>query len=81
MKRTIPLLIAALLTARPASQALAQVKRAPDLASVPIEELMKIVVTTASRGPEGIASAPARVQVVSAAQIERRGTESPVRGH
>ena len=37
---------------------------------------MKIVVTTASRAPEGLAAAPARVQVVTAAQIERRGYRS-----
>ena len=37
---------------------------------------MNIVVTTASRAPEGLAAAPARVQVVTAAQIERRGYRS-----
>ena len=37
---------------------------------------MKILVTTASRVPEGLAAAPARVQVVTAAQIERRGYRS-----
>ncbi len=37
---------------------------------------MAIVVTTASRVPEGLAAAPARVQVVTAAQIERRGYRS-----
>jgi len=47
-----------------------------DLAAATIEDLMNIVVTTASRAPEGIASAPARVQVVTAAQIERRGYRS-----
>jgi outer membrane receptor protein involved in Fe transport len=50
--------------------------RPAELAGSTIEDLMKILVTTASRGAEGIASAPARVQVVTAAQIERRGYRS-----
>ena len=50
--------------------------RPPDLAASTIEDLMNILVTTASRGPEGIGAAPARVQVVTAAQIERRGYRS-----
>ena len=37
---------------------------------------MAIQITTASREPEGLAEAPARVQVVTAAQIERRGYRS-----
>jgi outer membrane receptor protein involved in Fe transport len=45
----------------------------PDLAAASIEDLMKVLITTASRVPEGLAAAPARVQVVTAAQIERRG--------
>jgi outer membrane cobalamin receptor len=48
----------------------------PDLAAATIEDLMKILVTTASRGPEALAGASARVQVVTAAQIERRGYRS-----
>jgi outer membrane receptor protein involved in Fe transport len=54
----------------------AQTKAPPDLGSATIEDLMNVLVTTASRGPEGIGSAPARVQVVTAAQIERRGYRS-----
>lgn len=57
---------------------LAQSKAPADLAAATIEDLMNILVTTASRGPEGMASAPARVQVVTAAQIERRGYRSVV---
>jgi outer membrane receptor protein involved in Fe transport len=47
-----------------------------DLAAATIEDLMKILVTTASRGSEALAGVPARVQVVTAAQIERRGYRS-----
>jgi outer membrane cobalamin receptor len=47
-----------------------------DLAIASLEDLMKIAVTTATRTPEGLASVPARVQVVTAAQIERRGYRS-----
>ena len=54
----------------------AQTRPVPDLATATIEDLMRIVVTTASRAPEGLAAAPARVQVVTAAQIERRGYRS-----
>jgi outer membrane cobalamin receptor len=39
---------------------------------------MNIVITTASRSPEGLAGAPARVQVVTGAQIARRGYRSVV---
>jgi outer membrane cobalamin receptor len=44
-----------------------------DLSAATIEDLMKILVTTTSHTPEGLAGAAARVQVVTAAQIERRG--------
>src|SRR4029077_3155001 len=37
---------------------------------------MSIVVPPAARAPEGLAAAPARMQVVTAAQIERRGYRS-----
>ena len=47
-----------------------------ELAASTIEDLMNILVTTASRGVEGVGAAPSRVQVVSAAQIERRGYRS-----
>src|SRR5439155_1174989 len=58
MTRTARVVLLTLLTSTPRS-ALAQTRPAPDLASATIEELMKIVVTTASRGPEGIGSASA----------------------
>jgi outer membrane cobalamin receptor len=50
--------------------------RAPDLAEVSIEDLMNIRITTAARTPEGVSEAPARADVVTAAQIERRGYRS-----
>ncbi|MEO7272393.1 MAG: TonB-dependent receptor, partial [Vicinamibacterales bacterium] len=59
-----------------AASAQAQTQRPRDLAGASLEELMSLVITTASRLPEGLASAPARVQVVTAAQIERRGYRS-----
>ena len=67
--------LVALLAAAPVL-ALAQAAPPPDLAAATIEDLMKLMVTTASRGNEDIASAPARVQVITAAQIERRGYRS-----
>jgi outer membrane cobalamin receptor len=54
--------------------ALAQTNTPRDLASGTIEDLMNVLVTTATRGSEGIGSAPARVHVVTAAQIDRRDT-------
>jgi outer membrane cobalamin receptor len=68
-------LLAAVLACGLGRQAMAQ-DRPPNLASATIEDLMKILVTTASRVPEGVAAAPGRVQVVTAAQIERRGYRS-----
>jgi outer membrane cobalamin receptor len=59
--------------ARPAS---AQTTPPLDLTTLTIEDLMTIRITTASRAPEGLAAAPARVQVVTAARIERRGYRS-----
>jgi outer membrane cobalamin receptor len=48
----------------------------PDLTRATLEDLLNIKVTTASRTAEGIADAPARVQVVTGAQIQRRGYRS-----
>jgi outer membrane cobalamin receptor len=61
-----------------AQQVLAQNRVTPNLADATIEDLMAIQITTASRESEGLAVAPARVQVVTAAQIERRGYRSIV---
>ena len=47
-----------------------------DLEQLTLEELMNITVTTASRTAEALTDAPARVQVVTAAQIQRRGYRS-----
>src|SRR4029079_13153971 len=41
-----------------------------------LEELMNIPITTASRTTESLTDAPARVQVVTAAQIRQRGHRS-----
>jgi outer membrane receptor protein involved in Fe transport len=69
-------LLATVLVCGLARHAAAQNRPPPDLAAASIEDLMKILVTTASRAPEGIAAAPARMHVVTAAQIERRGYRS-----
>jgi iron complex outermembrane receptor protein len=76
MNTTIGCLLVTGLVCGLARVATAQSRPVRDLAAATIEDLMNIVVTTASRAPEGIAAAPARVQVVTAAQIERRGYRS-----
>jgi TonB-dependent receptor-like protein len=48
----------------------------PDLGQLTLEELMNMTITTASRTSEGLGEAPARAQVVTAAQIRRRGYRS-----
>ena len=47
-----------------------------DLAGVPLEDLLKVTITTASRTTEMLSDAAARVQVVTAAEIQRRGYRS-----
>src|SRR6185369_15768835 len=47
-----------------------------DLGQATLEELLNITITTASRTTEELTDAPARVQVVTAAQIQRRGYRS-----
>ena len=47
-----------------------------ELAIATLEDLMNVVVTTATRSSEGLANVPARVHVITAAQIERRGYRS-----
>ncbi len=76
MNNTTRSLLATVLACGLAREAPAQTAPVRDLADATIEDLMNIVVTTASRSPEGLAAAPARVQVVTAAQIERRGYRS-----
>jgi outer membrane cobalamin receptor len=76
MNNTIRSVLATALACGLARQAPAQTRPVRDLSTATIEDLMTIVVTTASRAPEGVAAAPARVQVVTAAQIERRGYRS-----
>lgn len=76
MKTTSRLLLFISLAGGLPNNVLAQTQAPQDLANATIEDLMNIVVTTASREAEGMGSAPARVQVVTAAQIERRGYRS-----
>jgi outer membrane cobalamin receptor len=47
-----------------------------NLATASLEELMNVKVTTATRTSEALADAPARMQVVTADQIRRRGYRS-----
>lgn len=47
-----------------------------DLANATLEELMNIPVTTATRGSESLANAPARMQVITDEQIRMRGYRS-----
>lgn len=76
MKRITRLLLVALLsTIASPTNGFAQTK-GPDLTRATLEELMNITITTASRTTEGLTDAPARVQVVTAAQIQRRGYRS-----
>jgi outer membrane cobalamin receptor len=73
MKRhVLVLLLAALFCAK---GAVAQVN-VLDLANATTEELMTIQVTTASRTSEALIDAPARIQVITADEIRRRGYRS-----
>ena len=77
MKLPVRVLMSVLLLAGAPVQARAQAARpAANLADATLEDLMNVVITTASRTPEGLAGAPARVQVVTGAQIARRGYRS-----
>jgi outer membrane receptor for ferrienterochelin and colicin len=69
MGRIVVCALAALLLA---GEAGAQV----DLANATLDELMRISVTTATRTEESVASAPARIEVITAEQIQRRGYRS-----
>jgi outer membrane cobalamin receptor len=76
----LPLLTLALtiVASAPASRlhAAGAEQRPPDLLNASLEDLLNITITTASRTAEGLTEAPARVQVVTAAQIERRAYRS-----
>jgi outer membrane cobalamin receptor len=54
----------------------ARAQRPADLANATLDELLRISVTTATRTEESLASAPARVEVITAEQIQRRGYRS-----
>jgi outer membrane receptor protein involved in Fe transport len=69
-------LVLSLLAGGPAAGAAAQTKPPSDLAAASLEDLLNVVVTTATRTPEAARDAPARVQVVTADQIRRRGYRS-----
>lgn len=47
-----------------------------DLSKATLEQLLNVRVITATRNAEGLADAPARVDVVTASQIQRRGYRS-----
>jgi outer membrane receptor for ferrienterochelin and colicin len=66
-------LLLAVLIAGAASPVLAQSRPPANLATASLEDLMNITITTASLMPEGAAGAPARVQVITAEQVRRRG--------
>jgi outer membrane cobalamin receptor len=70
-------LLATVLMAGGTASAEAQARPTPrDLAGVAIEDLLNVTITTASRTTEVLTDAPARVEVVTAAQIRRRGYRS-----
>lgn len=68
--------IALLLSVTASVHASAQSSSPVDLAKATLEELLSIQVTTASLTAEGVGTAPARMHVVTAAQIRRRGYRS-----
>jgi len=73
MKHFMRLLCVALLAASPARAWAQAAELPPDLGRATLEDLLNIRITTATRSAEGAAAAPARVQVVTSAQIQRRG--------
>jgi len=67
----------ALIAASAELRLMAQAKRPPsDLTQATLEQLMDIPITTASRTTETQSDAPARVEVITAEQIRRRGYRS-----
>ena len=77
MNKTPRLLLVVLTLAGSARSSMAQVKPPiTDLARATLDDLMKITITTATGTAEGLAEAPARVQVVTGADITRRGYRS-----
>src|SRR6266851_3546455 len=78
MNTAAHLCLVTLLASGLAQDAPAQTRRPADLADATLEDLMRIVITTASGTAEGLAEAPARVQVVTSSDITRRGYRSLV---
>lgn len=77
MRHTLSVLLTIACLAGYAAPIQAQMRPpAADLAKATLEDLMDIQITTATRGAEGAATAPARVQVVTADQVRRRGYRS-----
>jgi outer membrane receptor for ferrienterochelin and colicin len=67
----------ALIVANAEPRLMAQANRPPsDLTQATLEQLMNIQITTASRTTEAQSDAPARVEVITAEQIRRRGYRS-----
>jgi outer membrane receptor for ferrienterochelin and colicin len=78
MNTAARLCLVTLLASGLAQDALAQTRRPADLADATLEDLMRIMITTATGTAEGLAEAPARVQVVTSSDITRRGYRSLV---
>jgi outer membrane receptor for ferrienterochelin and colicin len=78
MKEVVAAVLAVFVTSMPMATPLWAQTTAPsrDLKRATIEDLMNITITTATRNSEGATSAPARVRVVTEAQIQRRGYRS-----
>jgi outer membrane cobalamin receptor len=76
MNTLIGIAAAALLVATPGRVWAQRASSPQDLAGATLEDLLNIRITTATRSSEGAATAPARVQVVTGAQIQRRGYRS-----
>lgn len=76
MQKPIAVLVVTLTLCTAAAPGAAQGVSA--IADLSLEELMEIEITTASLTTETVGNAPARVEVITAAQIERRGYTSLV---
>ena len=76
MQKPIAVLVVTLTLCTAAAPGAAQGVAA--IADLSLEELMEIEITTASLTTETVGNAPARVEVITAAQIERRGYTSLV---
>jgi outer membrane receptor protein involved in Fe transport len=76
MTRTHRLIVVGLFAVATARGAHAQAPTLERLAGATLEDLMSITITTATRTAEALGGAPARVDVVTSEQIQRRGYRS-----